>query len=134
MSQRWRRVTLAPEDLPLVVLWAEMLAATGIAESRAWQLVQEGTSPIRHLPYYGYSGRGRQRNIGRNQIEPRALTFSKVEVLKFIALPKDERYRQTLLEWELPHCCHCPIHCPPNGSAHQEHPYAARLRRRWWNR
>jgi hypothetical protein len=102
MSQRWRKVTLAPEDLPLVVLWSEMLAATGLAESRAWQLVQERSFPIRHLPYHGYSPRGRKRNIGRNQIDSRGFTFSKVEVLKFIALPEDKRYGQTLLEWELP--------------------------------
>jgi hypothetical protein len=62
------------------------------------------------LSYHGYSPRGRKRNIGRNQIDPRGFTFSKVEVLKFIALSEDERYRQTLLEWERPRCCHCPFH------------------------
>src|SRR6266498_2863626 len=85
MAQRWRKVTLAPEDLQLVVLWSEMLAATGIPESRAWQLVQEGTFPIRQLPYHGYSARGTKRYMGRSQIDPRGFTFSKVEVLKFIA-------------------------------------------------
>ena len=50
MSQRWRKVTLGADDMPLVVLWNEMLAATGIPEARAWQLVQEGSLPIRHLP------------------------------------------------------------------------------------
>ena len=133
MSQRWRKVTLAAEDLPLVVVWSEMLAATGIPESRAWQLVQEGEFPIRHLPYHSYSPRGRKRYMGRNQIDPRGYTFWQVEVLKFIALPEDERYRQTLLEWERPRCCHCPFHCPPHGQVHQEHPYAARFKRRWWN-
>ena len=134
MSQRWRKVTFEPEDLPLVVLWTEMLAATGIPESRAWQLVQEGSFPIRLLPYHGYSQRGRQRNIGRNRIDPRGCTFWRVEVLKFTALPEDERYRKTQLERELPRCGHCPLHCPPHSSAQQEHPYAARFRTRWWNR
>ena len=134
MSQRWKRITLAADDLPLVVLWSEMLAATGIPESRGWQLVQEGSFPIRHLPYHGYSPRGRKRYYGRSQIDPRGFTFAKVEVLKFIALDDDERYRKTLLEWELPRCCHCPFHCPPHGQAQQEHPYAARFRRRWWDR
>ena len=122
MSQRWRKVTVAADDLQLIVLWREMLGATGIPESRAWQLVQEGSFPIRHLPYR------------RRQIDPRGFTFAKVEVLKFIALDEDDRYRQTLLEWELPRCCHCPFHCPPHGQAQQEHPYAARFRTRWWNR
>jgi hypothetical protein len=111
-----------------------MLAATGIPESRAWQLVQERRFPIRTLPYHGYSPRGRKRYIGRHQIDPRGYTFSKVEVLKFIALSEDERDQQTRLEWELPRCSHCPFHCPPQGSAQEEHPYAARFRTRWWNR
>src|SRR3954463_1071379 len=91
MSQRWKEVTLAPEDLPLVVLWSEMVAATGIPESRAWQLVQEGSFPIRKLPYHGYSPRGRKPYHGRNQIDPRGFTFSQVEVLKFITLQEHER-------------------------------------------
>jgi hypothetical protein len=134
MSQRWRKVTLAPDDLPLVVLWGEMLAATGIQEYRAAQLVQEGSFPIRRLPYYGYQPRGRRRNLARNQIDARGFTFSKVEVLKFISLPEDQRDTQTLLEWEQPRCCHCPFHCPPHAATQHEHPYAARFRNRWWNR
>jgi hypothetical protein len=134
MSQRWRKITLAADDLPLVVLWSEMLAATGIPESRAWQLVQEGSFPIRHLPYHGYSSRGRKRHVGRSEIDPRSFTFAKVEVLKFTALDEDDRYRTTLLEWELPRCCHCPFHCPPHGQAQQQHPYVARFRTHWWNR
>src|SRR5262249_10046618 len=114
MSQRWRKVTLAAEDLPLVVVWKEMLAATGIPESRACRLVQEGTFPIRDLPYHSYSPRGRMRHLGRNQIDPSGYTFWKVEVLKFLALDEEERDRRTLLEWELPRCCHCPFHCPPH--------------------
>lgn len=133
MSQRWRKVTLAPDDLPLVVLWKEMLAATGMPESRASQLVQERGFPIRHLPYHGYSPRGSRRHVGRNEIDPRGFTFSKVEVLKFLALDEYERNRQTLLEWERPRCCQCPFHCPPHGAAQQEHPYASRFRRRWWS-
>ena len=70
MSQRWKKVTLAPDDLPLVVLWSEMLAATGMPESRAWQLVQDGSFPIKQLPYYGYQPRGRKRYVGRNQVDP----------------------------------------------------------------
>jgi hypothetical protein len=132
MSQRWKKITLGAGDLPLVVVWSEMLAATGIPESRAWQLVQEGTFPIRHLPYHGYSPRGRKRYMGRSQIDPRGYTFWNVEILKFIALDEDERHRQTLLEWERPRCCHCPFHCPPQGQVQQEHPYAARFKR-WWN-
>lgn len=134
MSQRWRKVTLEADDLPLVVLWSEMLAATGIPESRAWQLVQEGGFPIKRLPYYGYQPRGRKRYVGRNQVDPRGFTFSKVEVLKFLALGEYERNRQTLLDWEQPRCCHCPFHCPPHGAGQREHPYAARFRTRWWNR
>jgi hypothetical protein len=76
---------------------------------------------------------GRQLRVA-DQIDPRGFTFSKVEVLKCIALPEDERYRQTLLEWEQPRCCQCPFHCPPHGSGQLEHPYAARFRRRSWNR
>ena len=132
MAQRWRKPTTAPLDLPLVVLWSEMLAATGLPESRASQLVREGSFPIRHLPYFGYQPRGR-RPLGRHQIDVRGFTFSKVEVLRFIALPEEERNRLTLLEWELPRCCHCPFHCPP-ACGTQEHPYAARFRIRWWNR
>jgi hypothetical protein len=127
-------VTLAADDLPLVVLWNEVLAATGIPESRARQLVQEGSFPIRQLPYHGYAPRGRKRHVGRSQIDPRGLTFAQVEVLKFVALDEDERYRKTLLESELPRCCHCPLHCPPHDHAQHEHPYAARFRTRWWNR
>jgi hypothetical protein len=134
MSQRWKKVTLGADDLQLVVLWTEMLAATGIPELRAWQLVQEGSFPIRRLPYHGYSPRGRKRYVGRSQIDPRGSTFAKVEVLKFTALDDDERYRKTLLECEMPRCCHCPFHCPPHGQAQQEHPYAARFRMRWWHR
>lgn len=132
MSQRWRTATLTADDLPLVVLWTEMLAATGIPASRASQLVQEGSFPIRQLPYHGYSPRGWPRRMGRYELDARGLTFAKVEVLKFMALPEDERYRQTLLEWERPRCCHCAFHCPPHGSAPQEHPYAARFTTRWW--
>ncbi len=134
MSQRWKKVALAPDDLPLVVLWKEMLAATGMPESRAWQLVQEGSFPIRQLPYYGYSPRGRQREVGRGQVNPRGFTFSKVEILKFVSLDESDRYRQTLLEWEQPRCRHCPFHCPPHSAAQQEHPYSARFRSKWWNR
>lgn len=134
MSQRWKKVTLAADDLPLVVLWNEVLAATGIPESRAWQLVQERRFPIRDLPYHRYTPRGRKRYVGRSQIDPRGFTFAKVEVLKFIALDDGERYRKTRLEWELPRCCHCPFHCPPHGPVQQEHPYAARFRTRWWSR
>jgi hypothetical protein len=132
MSQRWKKPTLAPDDLSLVVLWSEMLAASGIPDYRASQLVLEGTFPIRRLPYHGYQPRGR-RPSARGQIDARGFTFSKVEVLRFIAMPEDERYRLTTLEWEQPHCCHCPFHCPPAGAA-QEHPYAARFKTRWWNR
>jgi hypothetical protein len=46
VSHRWRKVTLAPDDLPLVVLWNEMLAATGIPEHRAAQLVQNAASRL----------------------------------------------------------------------------------------
>jgi hypothetical protein len=127
-------VTLAADDLPLVVLWSEALGATGIPESRAWQLVQEGSFPIRHLPYHGYVARGRKRYVGRSQVDPRSFTFAKVEVLKFVALDEDERYRKTLLGWELPRCCQCPFHCPPHGQAQLEHPYAARFKTRWWSR
>lgn len=134
MSKRWKKPNLTPEELPLVVLWPEMLAATGIPEHRAFQLAQERRVPIRELPYHGYKPRGRQRKIGRNQIDVRDKTFAKVEVLKFIALDEYERNRLTLLEWEMPRCCHCPFHCPPEGGGHQEHPYAARFRQRWWNR
>jgi hypothetical protein len=70
MSQRWRKITLAADDLPLVVLWNEMLAATGIPESRAWQLVQEGTFPIRHLPYHGYSPRDQGARLCDAASEP----------------------------------------------------------------
>jgi hypothetical protein len=133
MSQRWRKVTLAPDDLPLVVLWDEMTAATGIPELRAWQLVQEGNFPIEHLPYYGYQPRGRKRDGGRRQIDPRGFTFSKVEVLRFLALDEDERTRATLLDWEQPRCCNCPFHCPPHSAAQQEHSYARRFKTRWWN-
>jgi hypothetical protein len=132
MSQRWRKVTLVVHDLPLVVLWSEMLAATGIPESRAWQLVQERSFPIRQLPYHGYVPRGRKRYVGRGQIDPRGFTFAKVEVLKFIALDDDERYRKTLLDWERPRCCHCPFHCPPHGQAQQAP--TMRFRTAWWNR
>lgn len=77
MSQRWKKITLAPDDLPLVVLWKEMLAATGIPESRAWQLVQERSFPIRDLPYHGYAPRGSRRYGGRNQIDARGLLSRK---------------------------------------------------------
>lgn len=133
MSQRWRKITRPADELPLVVLWTEMLAATGIPDSRAWQLVQEGRFPIRKLPYHGYSPRGRSRSLGRRQIDARGFTFAKVEVLKFLALDEHDRHRQTLLDWELPRCCQCPFHCPPHGQAQQQHPYAARFGRRWWN-
>jgi hypothetical protein len=93
--------------------------------------MREGRFPIRQLPYFGYQPRGRPR-VGRNQIDVRGFTFSKVQVLRFIALPEDERHIQTLMEWELPRCCQCPFHCPPAGAA-QEHPYA-RFKKRWWNR
>lgn len=132
MSQRWRKPRIAPDDLPLVVLWKEMLAATGIPESRAFMLVQERRFPIRQLPYYGYKAKGRERKIGRNQIEVRNITFAKAEVLRFIALDEYERNQKTLMEWEMPRCCHCPFHCPPHGQA-PEHPYASRFKRRWWN-
>jgi hypothetical protein len=125
-------VTLAPEDLPLVVLWPEMIAATGLPDHRASQLLQEGRFPIRHLPYFGYQPRGRPRRYGQ-RIDVRSYTFSKVEVLRFIALPEHERDRLTLLDWELPRCCQCPFHCPPAGAA-PEHSYAARFKTRWWNR
>ena len=133
MAQRWKKPTIAPDDLPVVVLWKEMLAATGLPEYRASQLVQEGSFPIRRLPYYGYQARGR-RPAGRGQIDARNFTFSKVEVLRFIARPEDERNRLTLLDWEQPRCCHCPFHCPPFGGTAHEHPYAARFKTRWWNR
>jgi hypothetical protein len=133
MAQRWRKVRIAPEDLPLVVLWNEMLAATGLPDIRASQLVQEGRFPIRHLPYHGYYRKGR-RPVRRNQIDVRGFTFSKVEILKFLALPDYERNSLTLMEWEMPRCCHCPVHCPPQGSVAQEHPYSARCKTRWWNR
>jgi hypothetical protein len=133
MSQRWKKPTIVPHDLPLVVVWKEMLGTTGLPESRASQLAREGTFPIKHLPYFGYQPRGRLRAAGRNQFDVRGLTFSKVEVQRFVALPDDERNRLTLLEWEQPRCCHCPFHCPPAGEP-QEHPYAARFKARWWNR
>jgi hypothetical protein len=133
MSQRWRKAKIAPDDLPLVVLWSEMLAATGMPDSRAFQLVQERRFPIRQLPYHGYKGKGRKRHIGRNQIDVRDITFAKAEVVRFIALDEYERNQKTLMEWELPRCCHCPFHCPPAGQAHHEHPYASRFKRRWWN-
>jgi hypothetical protein len=132
MAQRWRKVTLAPENLPLVVLWSEMLAATGLPDFRASQLAREGRFPIHQLPYFGYQPKGR-RPVRRNQIDVRSVTFSKVEVSRFIALPEHERNSLTLMEWEMPRCCHCPFHCPPAGGA-QEHPYAARFKTRWWNR
>lgn len=133
MSQRWKKPTIAPEDLPLVVLWREMLAATGIPESRAAQLAREYRFPIRQLPYFGYKPRGRKPVGRRNEIDVRGFAFAKVEVLRFLALDEYERNRQTLLEWELPRCCQCPFHCPPAGQQ-QENPYAARFKRRWWNR
>lgn len=123
---------MAPEDLPLVVLWNEMLAVTGLPEYRAFQLAQEGRFPIRRLPYHGYHGRGRHQRRGRNQIDVRGLTFSKIEVLRFMAQPDYERDRLTLLDWELPRCCQCPFHCPPQGATQHEHPYAARFKTRWW--
>jgi len=132
VTQRWKKPKIAPEDLPLVVLWTEMLAATGLPEYRASQLVREGSFPIRHLPYYGYSPRGRRR-FGRGEIDVRIFTFAKVEVLRFIAQPEDERDRLTLLDWERPRCCQCPFHCPRPGAG-QEHPHAARFKTRWWNR
>lgn len=110
-----------------------MLAATGLPDFRAAQLAQEGRFPIRHLPYYGYQPKGR-KPVGRNRIDVRGFTFSKVEVLRFLALPDYERNNLTLMEWELPRCCQCPFHCPPAGSGAREHPYAARFRTRWWNR
>lgn len=134
MSLRWRKPRLATEDLPLVVLWNEMLAATGIPRFRAEQLVREGRFPIRDLPYHGYHARERARPRGRHSIDPRQLTFSKTEILRFIALPEDERESLTLLEWELPRCCHCPFHCPPVGATQREHPYSAHFKRRWWQR
>src|SRR5205085_7046923 len=121
MVQRWKKPKIVLQDLPLVVLWNEMLAATGLPEYRASQLVREGSFPIRHLPYFGYGPRGRPRRLGRGEIDMRVFTFSKAEVLRFIALPEDERNRLTLLEWEQPRCCHCPFHCPP-AHAQQEHP------------
>src|SRR4051812_14555896 len=127
MSYRWKKPTMAPDDLPLVVLWKEMLAATGLPEYRASQLMHEGSFPIKRLPYFGYQPRGRPRTLGRNYIDVRGLAFSKVEVQCFVALPEDERNRLTLLAWEQPQCCHCPFHCPPAGGA-QEHPYAARFK------
>lgn len=133
MSRRWTPTTIAPQDLPLVVLWKEMLAATGLPAPRAWQLVQEGTFPIPHLPYFGYHARGR-RPVDRRQIDVASLTFSKAQVWKFIALDEHERERLTLLEWELPTCCHCPFHCPPAGAAAQSPSYADRFKRRWWSR
>ncbi len=134
MSQRWKKVTLGVDDLSLVVLWNEMLAATGLPELRAWELVQEGSFPIRRLPYHGYTPRGRKRYTGRSQIDPSGFTFAKVEVLRFIALDDHERDQKTRLERELPRCCHCPFHCPPEGQMPQTHPYAARFRTSWWNR
>src|SRR5262245_7490143 len=104
MAQRWRHPKIAPEDLPLVVLWSEMIAATGLPDYRASQLFQEGRFPIRHLPYFGYQPRGRRRRDG-HRIDVRIYAFSKVEVLRFIALPEYERDRLTLLDWELPRCC-----------------------------
>lgn len=133
MSQRWRKITLAADELPLVVLWKEMLAATGIPDSRAWQLVQERSFPIKALPYYGYSPHGRTRDVGRNHLDPRDFTFAKVEVLKFLAHDDYHRHQATLLDWERPRCCRCPFHCPPHGQVQHEHPHAARFKRRWWN-
>ena len=74
------------------------------------------------------------REATADQIDPRGFTFSKVKVLKFIALDEYERHRLTLLEWEQPRCCQCPFHCPPNGAGQHEHPYTARFRTQWWNR
>lgn len=134
MAQRWKDPKITPGDLPLVVLWVEMLEATGLPEHRASQLVQEGRFPMKRLPYHGFAPRGRSRRLGRYEIDARGFTFSKIEVLRFIALPEDERNQLTLLEWELPRCCQCPFHCPPHGLAQQEHPYAARFKTRWWSR
>jgi hypothetical protein len=66
-------------------------------------------------------------------IDPRGFTFAKVEVLKFIALPQDERYRQTLLEWKRPAVAiapftataHCMFRCrrstrTPRGSERED--------------
>lgn len=133
MSQRWKKVTLAVDELPLVVLWSEMLAATGIPDARAWQLVQENNFPIKDLPYYGYAPPGGRPGGRRSQIDPRYYTFAKVEVLRFLALDEYHRHQATLLDWERPKCCQCPLHCPPHGQVQQEHLYAARFKRRWWN-
>ena len=65
-----------PDDLPLVVLWNEMLAATGLPEHRASQLGREGSFPIRHLPYHGFQAKG-GRPVGRGQIDLRSFVFSK---------------------------------------------------------
>lgn len=134
MSRRWNTPTIAPEDLPLVVLWKEMLGATGIPESRAFQLVQEDSFPISHLPYFGYQARGRPRRVGRRAIDAASMTFSKAQVWKFIALEEDERERLTILDWERPSCCHCPLHCPPAGAQPQGYSYADRFKTRWWDR
>lgn len=132
MSRRWNTPTLPPEELPLVVLWKEMLAATGIPEFRAWQLVQEGGFPIPHLPYFGYHPR-RARQFGRSEIDASLLCFSKIEVWKFIVLDERERTRQTALDFEKPRCCHCPFHRPPEGQSYQPpSSYANRFRRPWW--
>ena len=69
MAPRWKKPKIAPDDLPLVVLWSEMLAATGLPEYRAAQLLQEGMFPIRRLPYHGYQARGRHRGLGRGAVQ-----------------------------------------------------------------
>ncbi len=132
MAERWKKPKIAPQDLPLVVLWKEMLAATGLSEHRASQLIREGSFPIRHLPYHGYAPCRRRRRLARGEIDMRIFTFAKSEVVRFAALPEEERDRLTLLEWEQPRCGHCPFHCPSADTA-SEHPYAKRFRR-WWNR
>jgi len=89
---------------------------------------------IRMLPYYGFSPRGRKRDVRRGQVDPRGYTFAKVEVMKFLALDEHQRHQATLLDYERPRCCHCPFHCPPHGQVQQGHPYAERFKKRWWNR
>jgi hypothetical protein len=133
MSQRWKKAKIAPHELPLVVLWKEMLAATGMPEHRATQLAREYRFPIPQLPYFGYKPKGR-RVSRRNEPDVRGYAFAKAEVIRFIALEEYERNKLTLMEWEMPRCCQCPFHCPPAGQAQQEHPYAGRFRRPWWNR
>ncbi len=130
MLRRWSTPTLGADELPLVVLWKEMLAATGIPAHRASQLIREGQFPIPQLPYFGLSSRIRRR-LGRYDVDTTTIAFSKAQVLKFIALEPYERERLTLLDYERPTCCQCPFHCP-KGEAAQPHPYAQRFKR-WWS-